>query len=382
MDRSDCTTANDQADEAHVEDYLNTNPDAQAGSASTSEKQCRICFSGPEEEDALGRLISPCMCAGSMRYVHVSCINAWRGTGANAKAFMECPQCHFRYQIRRTRISGLATSTPILLLFTFFLFSILSLTLGSILHSLLAYSTTSHTLLSSPSPISVATPFDLFGGEFIDRGGGVVIVGGSGALVWDIVFAAVQTFASLADRMAYFQSHLYGFLPGPIAVFVSALFVRFFLGLAVLGSLSFVSLSISLSLFGPLQLANALRGGFLGSWGRRRLARNGRDGGIGTVIIVILVVIGAINTLRQVYEGVGRLAIKLLKYLETQILEVNPDEIRRSTRPTGERPRAILLYEKLTTWNGWKEMGYKCYTRVEGWLQSLWALREIGRAHV
>lgn len=101
MDRSDCTTANDQADEAHVEDYLNTNPDAQAGSASTSEKQCRICFSGPEEEDALGRLISPCMCAGSMRYVHVSCINAWRGTGANAKAFMECPQCHFRYQIRR-----------------------------------------------------------------------------------------------------------------------------------------------------------------------------------------------------------------------------------------------------------------------------------------
>lgn len=67
MDRSDCTTANDQADEAHVEDYLNTNPDARAGSASTSEKQCRICFSGPEEEDALGRLISPCMCAGSMR---------------------------------------------------------------------------------------------------------------------------------------------------------------------------------------------------------------------------------------------------------------------------------------------------------------------------
>lgn len=89
---------------------------------------------------------------------------------------------------------------------------------------------------------------------------------------------------------------------------------------------------------------------------------------------MILVVIGAINTLRQVYEGVGRLAIKLLKYLETQILEVNPDEIRRSTRPTGERPRAILLYEKLTTWNGWKGMGYKCYTRLEGWLQSLWAL--------
>ncbi|EAL19949.1 hypothetical protein CNBF2760 [Cryptococcus deneoformans B-3501A] len=367
MDRSDCSTAaNDQADEAHVEDCLDTNHDARAGGTSTAEKQCRICFSGPEEEDALGRLISP------WNTGHMSCINAWRGTGANAKAFMECPQCNFRYQIRRTRISGLATSKPILLLFTFFLFSILSLTLGSILRSLLAYSTTSRTLLSSSPPINVATPFDLFGGEFVDRGGGVVIVGGSGALVWDIVLAAVQTFASLADRMTYFQSHLHDCLPGPIAVFVSALFVRFFLGLAVLGSLSFISLSISLSLFGPLQLANALRGGFIGSWGRRRLARNGRDGGIGTVIVVILVVIGAINTLRQVYEGVGRLAIKLLKYLETQILEVNPDEIRRSTRPTGERSRAIW-YEQLRTWNGWKEMGYRCYTRVEGWLQSLWA---------
>lgn len=31
------------------------------------ERQCRICFSGQEEEDTLGRLISPCLCAGSMR---------------------------------------------------------------------------------------------------------------------------------------------------------------------------------------------------------------------------------------------------------------------------------------------------------------------------
>lgn len=338
----------------------------------TDEKQCRICFSGPEEQDALGRLISPCMCRGSMRYVHVSCINAWRGTGANAKAFMECPQCHFRYQIRRTRVSGLATSKPILLLCTFLLFSILSITLGSILRFLLTHSTTSRRLLSSSSPISVGTPFDLFGGEFIDRGGGVVIVGGSGALVWDILLAAVKTFVSLADRMTYFQSLLHEFLPGPLAVFLSALVVRFFLGLAVLGSLSFISLSISLSLFGPLQLANALRGGFLGSWGRRRLARNGRDGGIGTVIVVLLVVIGAINTLRQAYEGVGRLAIKLLKYLETQVLEVNPDEIRRNTRPSSETWRAI--WHEQWTWNGWKELGYRCYIRVERWLRSIWAL--------
>lgn len=31
------------------------------------ERQCRICFSGKEEEAALGRLISPCLCTGSVR---------------------------------------------------------------------------------------------------------------------------------------------------------------------------------------------------------------------------------------------------------------------------------------------------------------------------
>lgn len=31
------------------------------------EKLCRICFMGVEEEEELGRLISPCLCSGSMR---------------------------------------------------------------------------------------------------------------------------------------------------------------------------------------------------------------------------------------------------------------------------------------------------------------------------
>lgn len=31
------------------------------------QRQCRICFSGREEEAVLGRLISPCLCSGSMR---------------------------------------------------------------------------------------------------------------------------------------------------------------------------------------------------------------------------------------------------------------------------------------------------------------------------
>lgn len=34
------------------------------------EKQCRICLGGVEDEEELGRLISPCLCRGSIRHVH------------------------------------------------------------------------------------------------------------------------------------------------------------------------------------------------------------------------------------------------------------------------------------------------------------------------
>ena len=32
-----------------------------------ADRICRICFAGADEEDTLGKLISPCLCTGSMR---------------------------------------------------------------------------------------------------------------------------------------------------------------------------------------------------------------------------------------------------------------------------------------------------------------------------
>ena len=40
--------------------------------------QCRICFSGAED----GKLISPCKCAGTQRYVHEECLRKWQRTCA------------------------------------------------------------------------------------------------------------------------------------------------------------------------------------------------------------------------------------------------------------------------------------------------------------
>ena len=40
--------------------------------------QCRICFSGAED----GKLISPCKCDGTQRYVHEDCLRKWQRTCA------------------------------------------------------------------------------------------------------------------------------------------------------------------------------------------------------------------------------------------------------------------------------------------------------------
>ena len=69
---------------------------------------CRICFAGEEE----GRLFSPCRCRGTMKHVHVKCLDAWRRAsqrgatggqrGAVRGSYVACDQCHFRYRLERS----------------------------------------------------------------------------------------------------------------------------------------------------------------------------------------------------------------------------------------------------------------------------------------
>ncbi|OBZ79043.1 E3 ubiquitin-protein ligase MARCH11 [Grifola frondosa] len=71
-------------------------------------KQCRICLDGEDSE--LGRLIRPCLCKGSISYVHVKCLQRWRNTSPSRSAFYSCPQCGYHYHFARTRVVGIATN--------------------------------------------------------------------------------------------------------------------------------------------------------------------------------------------------------------------------------------------------------------------------------
>ena len=46
--------------------------------------RCKICFE--ESNEILGELISPCNCSGSIKYVHIPCLNKWRFNNINRES--------------------------------------------------------------------------------------------------------------------------------------------------------------------------------------------------------------------------------------------------------------------------------------------------------
>ena len=60
------------------------------------ERCCRICFAS--ENEPTNPLFRPCHCRGSMRWVHMECLEHWRSTSVNPNSFYECEQCKFKYR--------------------------------------------------------------------------------------------------------------------------------------------------------------------------------------------------------------------------------------------------------------------------------------------
>ncbi len=59
------------------------------------EFMCRICHGFSEQE----ALIAPCLCKGSMKYVHLTCLNQWRHTNLDNDKFSKCETCQYNYQL-------------------------------------------------------------------------------------------------------------------------------------------------------------------------------------------------------------------------------------------------------------------------------------------
>ncbi|KAF2749198.1 hypothetical protein M011DRAFT_399505 [Sporormia fimetaria CBS 119925] len=114
-------------------------------------RQCRICLETvqptthvPSEnlpgflkstpnvtyEDENGRLIRPCLCKGSSKYVHEGCLQAWRHADPSygRRNYWQCPTCNFKYRLARmgwgkwvASTAAQITMTVMILLITVFL---------------------------------------------------------------------------------------------------------------------------------------------------------------------------------------------------------------------------------------------------------------------
>ncbi|KAK3321013.1 hypothetical protein B0T19DRAFT_403608 [Cercophora scortea] len=81
------------------------------------------------EDPESGRLLSPCKCKGSQKYVHEGCLQAWRlSAPMSERNFWKCPTCHFEYRMQRLRWGRWITSkltrvvlTGLILLVTVFI---------------------------------------------------------------------------------------------------------------------------------------------------------------------------------------------------------------------------------------------------------------------
>ncbi|EST06603.1 Zinc finger, RING-CH-type [Kalmanozyma brasiliensis GHG001] len=147
--------AGTQEKEANAFTSATSDPTHSTHDDEAEEKVCRMCFSSEDElgEDgmSLGRLIAPCHCDGSMRYVHDTCLDQWRRKSAATEAARVCGQCHARYRFKRTPYSNLvafAQASQMLRI----LFCVLIVFLASFLFGVLALLTlkTIATLKATP----------------------------------------------------------------------------------------------------------------------------------------------------------------------------------------------------------------------------------------
>lgn len=96
---------------AHLRELLSQRGGRKAPSEDEdSQPSCRICFGGSES----GRLISPCLCSGTMRFVHMDCLNMWRFASANPQSSFRCDQCHFEYSVQRALYANILRSALVL----------------------------------------------------------------------------------------------------------------------------------------------------------------------------------------------------------------------------------------------------------------------------
>ncbi|CAK7267452.1 hypothetical protein SEPCBS119000_002561 [Sporothrix epigloea] len=92
-------------------------------------RKIRVCYISDNPED--GRLISPCLCKGSQKYVHEGCLQSWRMARPLAERnFWKCPTCGYEYRMQRLSWGKLVSNKITRACLTLLLFCLTIFVLG------------------------------------------------------------------------------------------------------------------------------------------------------------------------------------------------------------------------------------------------------------
>lgn len=229
-----------------------------------------------------GRLLRPCKCKGTQKYVHEECLSAWRRADPLQKRnYWECPTCRYRYGLQRLAWAAYVSSTAAQVGLTLLIFLVAMFALGFVADPII------NLYLDPITTITTAG-------------------GPSGSLVFE-------------DEPAGWTEH----------------FVK---GLASLGLLGFAKFIFTLS---PFNWFNVRTGGFMGGGG---VARSG-IGGTGRERLNqsawIAIVVGIVTFLIAVWRGVRTWSRRTLEAAGERVLDVpgdgNDDEDEDGDEPDGPK---------------------------------------------
>lgn len=81
----------------------------------------RVTYESPHGDG--GRMLRPCKCKGSQKYVHEECLGAWRRQDPLQKRnYWQCPTCRYKYRLQRLTWGRWLSSTTSQLLLTLLIF--------------------------------------------------------------------------------------------------------------------------------------------------------------------------------------------------------------------------------------------------------------------
>ncbi|KAF9934470.1 hypothetical protein FBU30_001963 [Linnemannia zychae] len=248
------------------------------------ERQCRICLGGADEEDTLGRLISPCLCKGSMKYVHIECLNAWRTRSPKRESHYKCDTCKYAFSFRRTSFARYLGHPLTLFVLTILAFALLVFAAGFVMKLLLYLTMDEAQELVYPADLSDED--DLQAMRARD----------------DIVI--IKTPETLRAVFQIDKTHM--------------VFGSFFV--SIIGFMQLFFSTIYMGGGGGIFRI----GGFGLGGGRRRGGRGERQGeaGIGGVVMVVILVFGLFKSIYTTYQFVNKMSRRALAKAESMVLEV------------------------------------------------------------